>query len=64
MQLTITQIRTLAEMQGLTLPEEDLESIEIRLATWLAAMAEIEAELGDLINAAEPIPPVYPREEF
>jgi hypothetical protein len=51
-------------MQGLKIPEADMENVAIRLSTWLTAMEQIEAEIGDQINAAEPIPPVYPREEF
>ncbi len=64
MELSKEDIRVLTKMQGLTIPEEDFESIEIRFSTWLSAMEQIEAELGPQINAAEPIPPVYPREEF
>lgn len=64
MDVTVEQVRVLSEMQGLTLPEADLENIAIRLSTWLTAMEQIEAEMGTEINAAEPIPPVFPREEF
>lgn len=64
MDLNITQLRVLADMQGMKIPEEELGNIAIRLSTWLTAMEQIEAEIGDQINAAEPIPPVYPREEF
>lgn len=64
MDVTVEQVRVLSEMQGLTLPEADLENIAIRLSTWLTAMEQIEAEMGVEINAAEPIPPVFPREEF
>jgi hypothetical protein len=64
MEVSIDQLRLLTKMQGLNIPEEDFESIEIRFSTWLTAMEQIEAELGPQINAAEPIPPVYPREEF
>ncbi|WP_414474527.1 hypothetical protein [Microvirga sp. M2] len=62
--MSIDQLRVLTQLQGLNVPEEDFESIAIRLSTWLTAMEDIEAELRPLINAAEPIPPVYPREEF
>jgi hypothetical protein len=64
MEISIDQLRLLTKMQGLDIPEEDFESIEIRFSTWLTAMEQIEAELGPQINAAEPIPPIYPREEF
>jgi len=61
MHVSIEQLRVLTELQGLKIPEEDFESIEIRLSTWLTAMEQIEAELGPQINGAEPIPPVFPR---
>ena len=64
MHVSIEQLRVLTALQGLKIPEEDFESIEIRLSTWLTAMEQIEAELGPQINATEPIPPVFPREEF
>lgn len=64
MELSKDEIRVLTRLQGLTIPEEDFDSIEIRFSTWLTAMEQIEAELGPQINAAEPIAPVYPREEF
>jgi len=64
MDVTIEQVRVLSEMQGLSLPEGDLENVALRLSTWLTAMEQIEVEMGAEINAAEPIPPVFPREEF
>jgi hypothetical protein len=64
MELTIEQVRVLSEMQGLKLPEEDLNNVAIRLSTWLTAMEQIEAEMGSQMNAVDPIPPVFPREEF
>ncbi|MDB5743964.1 MAG: hypothetical protein JWR68_2279 [Polaromonas sp.] len=64
MQVSTEQIKIISQMQGLTLPEEDLENVALRLSTWLTAMEQIEAAMGPEINAAEPIPPVFPREEF
>ena len=64
MELNIEQIRVLSELQGLKLPEEELDNIAIRLSTWLTAMEQIEIEMGDQMNAVDPIPPVFPREEF
>lgn len=64
MQVSTEQIRIISQMQGMTLPEEDLANVALRLSTWLTAMEQIEAEMGAEINAAEPIPPVFPREEF
>jgi len=55
----------LLELQGMKqVPAEDMENIALRLTTWLTAMEKIEAEMSAEINAAEPIPPVFPREEF
>lgn len=64
MDLSSEQVRLLAGLQGLALPEADLATIAVRLSVWLTAMEEIEAEMGDRMNQVEPIPPVFPREEF
>lgn len=64
MELSIEQVRMLSELQGLRLPEKDLMNVAIRLSTWLTAMEQIEAEMGDQMNAVDPIPPVFPREDF
>ena len=64
MQINREQVRLLTQMQGIQVPENELDSIAIRLTTWLSALDEIEKEIGPQINTAEPIPPVYPREEF
>jgi len=64
MELSIEQVRMLSELQGLRLPEKDLRNIAVRLSTWLTAMEQIEAEMGDQMNAVDPIPPVFPREDF
>ena len=64
MDLNSEQVRLLAGLQGLALPEEDLATIALRLSVWLTAMEDIEAEMGTRMNQVEPIPPVFPREEF
>jgi len=64
MELNVEQIRVLSELQGLKLPAEELDNIAIRLSTWLTAMEQIEIEMGDQMNAVDPIPPVFPREDF
>jgi hypothetical protein len=65
MDVSIEQLKVLLELQGMKqVPEEDMENIALRLTTWLTAMEKIEAEMSAEINAAEPIPPVFPREEF
>jgi len=65
MDVSIDQLKVLLDLQGMKqVPDEDMENIALRLTTWLTAMEKIEAEMGAEINAAEPIPPVFPREEF
>lgn len=64
MDLNSEQVRLLAGLQGLALPETDLATIALRLSVWLSAMEDIEAEMGSRMNQVEPIPPVFPREEF
>jgi hypothetical protein len=64
MELSIDQVRVLSELQGLHLPDEDLKNVAVRLSTWLTAMEQIEVEMGELINSVDPIPPVFPQEEF
>jgi hypothetical protein len=64
MRITKDQARVLLEVQGLELPDADIDEVALRLSTWLTALEQIEAELGEAMNAVDPIPPVYPREEF
>lgn len=58
-----TGVRVLLKLQALEVPEGDLPEIALRLSTWLSALEEIEAELGDAMDEVDPIPPVYPRQE-
>jgi hypothetical protein len=58
MKITIDYVRAVAAAQGMTIPEDELENIRNRLTTWLAAMDEIEAELGEAMSRVDPIPPV------
>jgi hypothetical protein len=58
MKITIDYVRAVAAAQGLTIPEEEMENIRNRLTTWMAAMDEIEAELGEEMSKVDPIPPV------
>jgi hypothetical protein len=64
MQVTIDQTRAMLQMQRLAIPETDIAEVALRLSTWLTALEEIEAELGEAMNAVDPVPPVFPREEF
>jgi hypothetical protein len=59
MKITDAYVRAMADAQGLVIPEDELVNIRIRLTTWMAAMDQIEAELGERMNAADPIPPIF-----
>lgn len=64
MKLTRDQTRVLAAAVGLDIPEQDLDNVTIRVSALLASMAQIEAELGEEMDAVEPVPPVFPHEDF
>lgn len=64
MKLTHDEVRLLARTVGLAIPDEDLENVRIRLEALFAAMQGIEAELGGAMDAVEPVPPVFPHEDF
>lgn len=62
--LTREQARLLAQTVGLEIPESDLDNVTLRTAALLAAMDAMERELGAEMDAVEPLPPVFPREDF
>lgn len=64
MKLTREQTRTLAAAVGLDIPDADLENVTLRTSALLASMARMETELGVEMDAVEPLPPVFPREDF
>ncbi|MDB5923797.1 MAG: hypothetical protein JWN13_2733 [Betaproteobacteria bacterium] len=64
MELTKEQLIALAQTISLEIPESDLENVRVRLTTLLTEMEGIERELGAEMDTVEPVPPVYPREEF
>lgn len=64
MKVTTDTVRALLAMQQLEVPEAEIDNITTRLATWLQAMDEVEAEMGHLLDQEDPIPPVFPREEY
>jgi hypothetical protein len=64
MQLTTQQLREMARAVSLDIPQADVENVRLRLSALLTAMEEIERELGGEMDRTEPIPPVYPHEEF
>lgn len=63
-EVTLQQLREMARAIGLDIPDTDRENVRLRLSTLLAAMEEIERELGPAMDRTEPVPPVYPREPF
>jgi Asp-tRNA(Asn)/Glu-tRNA(Gln) amidotransferase C subunit len=62
--LTRDQTLALARIAHLDIPEDDLDNVTLRLSALLESMSEIEAELGSEMDAVEPLPPVFPREDF
>lgn len=64
MKLSAEQVRLLASTVGLEIPDEDLDNVTLRVSALFASMAQIEAELGEAMDAVEPIPPVFPQEDF
>lgn len=64
MNLTREQVRALAAAVDLEIPDKDLDNVTIRVASLLSAMDQIEAELGEAMNAVEPLPPVFRLEDF
>lgn len=64
MTLSREQARLLAQTVGLDIPEADLDNVTLRLAALLQAMAAMETELGEQMDAVEPVPPVFPQEDF
>lgn len=64
MKLTRDQTLVLAAAAGLDIPEEDLDSVTLRVSALLESMAQIEMELGAEMDGVEPVPPVFPHEDF
>ncbi len=64
MELTVEQVRGMARAIGLDIPEDELANVAIRLSGLLTVMEEIERDIGDRMDEVDPVPPVYPREEF
>jgi hypothetical protein len=64
MAITREQLVGMARSVRLEIPEADLENVILRLSAMLEAMEAIERELGLAMDGTEPVPPVYPHEEF
>lgn len=63
-ELTKDDVRNLAKAINLDIPDDDLNTVALRLSSALSLMEQIEAEMGEEMDKVDPIPPVYPREEF
>jgi hypothetical protein len=64
MELDRERVRSMAQLIGFDIPEPELEPIAIRLSELLSAMDEIERELGAEMDRVDPVPPVFPREDW
>ena len=64
MNLTEDDISNMSRAINLNIPESDLNTIALRLSALLSVMEEVEKDLGLEMDEVDPIPPVYPREEF
>ena len=64
MKMTEDDIRNMSRAIDLNIPDADLNTIALRLSALLSVMDEVEKELGAEMDEVDPIPPVYPREEF
>lgn len=64
MELSAEQVRALAQAVNLEIPAADFNNVMLRLSALLAEMDGIERELGAEMDRTEPVPPVYPHEEF
>jgi len=64
MKLSRDQVKALATAVDLQIPEKDLDNVTIRVSALLSAMEIIEAELGEAMNAVEPLPPMYPPQDL
>jgi Asp-tRNA(Asn)/Glu-tRNA(Gln) amidotransferase C subunit len=64
MELGKDDVRNLAKSVDLDIPDADLNTVALRLSSLLSFMEQIERELGEEMDRVDPVPPVYPREEF
>lgn len=64
MELTKQDVQNLAKIAELDIPESDLNTVAIRLASVLSMMEQIEKDIGEEMDRVDPIPPVYPSEDI
>jgi hypothetical protein len=64
MDLDREQLLAMARAISLPIAESDVENVRLRLSGLLTEMEAIERELGAAMDSVEPVPPVFPREDF
>ena len=64
MKVTEDDIRNMSRAIDLDIPDSDLNTIALRLSALLSVMEEVEKDFGPEMDEVDPIPPVFPREEF
>jgi hypothetical protein len=62
--LTTTDIEAMARAVDLEIPAADIANVKMRLSTLLTEMQAIERELGSEMDRVDPVPPVFPHEDF
>jgi hypothetical protein len=63
-EITKEQLIAMAKAISLEIAETDVENVRVRLSALLTEMESVERDLGPEMDKVEPVPPVYPREEF
>lgn len=64
MQVTEEYVRSMLALQGVPVPESEINNVFLRFSLWMKAFNEIEELLGEQMDGVDPIPPVYPHEDF
>ncbi len=64
MDISKDQLIAMASAVSLEIPDSDIENVRLRLSGLLTEMEGIERELGEEMDKVDPVPPVYPHEEF
>ena len=64
MKLTKEQVQQMAQAVSLYIPEPDINDVVNRLSALLSAMEEFDQEMGTQLETLDPVPPVFPREDF
>jgi hypothetical protein len=59
MKLETEHVRAMAKAIDLTIPEDELLAVAIRLSALLEVMETIEGELGEQMDTVDPVPPVF-----